>query len=158
MKNKFLLLIFLLIIIIVVATTQAQQQGRQPRSDRSAISPQLASALPLEASWFYVSFELDIDDNDLPKIRKIYQDAYNSRKELIEKSKGDRNIIMSGIKDIKSKLDGELEKALNKEQWKKFVEWEKKSRLVMQMDPRMQMPPQLPPEAGRGPDQPFESE
>ncbi len=156
MKNK-ILLIFLFIIIIVVATTQAQQQSGLPGRGRPANPMQLSSALPLEASWCYICFELEILDDELPKLRKIYQDAYNSRKELIEKSKGDRNIIMSGIKDIKSRLDEELKKALTEEQWKKFTEWEKQSRLIMQMDPRMQMPPQLPPEAGRGPEPPSES-
>ena len=156
MKNRFLMLIFLFVIIILVATTQAQQQVRQPRGDRPESPLQLA--LPLESSWAYVCFELGVEDDDLPKIRKIYQDAWNSRKELIEKSRGDRNIIMSGIKDIKSKLDEELKKVLSDEQWKKLAEWEKQSKIVRQMDPRMQMPPQLPPEAGRGPGQPFDSE
>lgn len=158
MKNKFLLFIFLSIIVILVATTQAQQQGRQPRADRPESPTQLTLALPLEASWSYVCFELGVADDDLPKIRKIYQDTWNSRKELIEKSRGDRNTIMSGIKDIKSKLDEELKKALTDEQWNKLVEWEKRSKVVMQMDPRMQMPPQLPPEAGVGPGQPSEDE
>ncbi len=156
MKNKSLLLIFSLVVIILVATTQAQQQKRQSGSDRPANQLRPALALPLESSWSYICFELGIDDENLPKIRKIYQNAYNNRKELIERSEGDRNIIMSGIKDIKIKLDEELKKALTNEQWKKLAEWETQSN--RSADPRMQMPPQLPPEAGRGPEQPFEGE
>lgn len=152
MKNKSLLITFSFIVIVLVATTQAQQQARQTRDNRPASSLPLASILPLESSWSYVCFELGVEDENLPKLRKIYQDAYNSRKELIEKSEGDRNIIMSGIKDIKIKLEEELKKALTDEQWKEFAEWEKQSS--KSADPRMQMPPQLPPEAGRGPEQP----
>lgn len=156
MKNKSLLIMFSFVVMILVATTQAQQQVRQPRGDRPARPLPLTSILPLESSWSYICFELGIEDENLPKLRKIYQNAYNSRKELIEKSKGDRNAIMSGIKDIKIKLEEELKKALTDEQWKEFSEWEKQSSISA--DPRMQMPPQLPPEAGRGPGQPFEGE
>lgn len=154
MKNKPLLIMFSLVVMVLVATTQAQQQVRQPRSYRTA-NP-LASILPLESSWSYICFELGIEDENLPKLRKIYQNAYNSRKELVENSKGDRNIMTSGIKDIKTKLEEELKKALTDEQWKEFNEWEKQSNISA--DPRMQLPPQLPPEAGIGPGQPFEDE
>jgi len=153
MKRKNLLLavsmgIVLVVTLIVWHTTQAQQPERQGAQPRITLAMMVNSYL--EGSWAQASFELDVNDENLAKARKLYQKAWNDGKELAEKSQRDREAMRSGIEKIRSELKENLKKILTAEQWQKLSDWEEKTRRLARRE-AIERPPSLPPEAGQGP-------
>jgi Spy/CpxP family protein refolding chaperone len=81
-----------------------------------------------------MSFELGIADEVLPKVRGIYQQAWDERKGLIEKmreARGDRDALRSARSDaekIKSDMDKKLKDVLSPEQLENLAKWEEEAR------------------------------
>jgi Spy/CpxP family protein refolding chaperone len=90
----------------------------------------LMQVLPLERSWSYVSFELDVTDKQLPDVRKVYQKSWKERKKLAVKAAaavGDPE-AMAKVKDeaqeMKNQLDENLKTVLTPKQLEKLAEHE----------------------------------
>lgn len=159
MKRRITLLaicigIALLITLAVQHSTQAQRQRRQERPGGAAGRPAggmlMMRMLPLETSWAQVSFELGVADEALSRARKVYQEAWAGRKELMKKlddARGDRNVMRSARTDgdkLKSDLDKKLKDILTAEQLEKLAKWEKERQEQMR-GAQQRTPPGMPP-------------
>lgn len=152
MKRRTLLLVSCIGIALLIAlalqhSTQAQrerqpgQQGRQ----RQQMSPgqTMSRMLPLEASWAQISFELDVADDALPKVRKIYQEAWAGRKALVKKTEeasGDRQVMQSmrsDVQKLQSDIKKKLRDVLTAEQLEKLDQWEKENQAQTRRPPGM---------------------
>lgn len=141
MKRRIILLaicigIALLVMLVIQHSTQAQRQARpgggpgQPPAGRFM----MMQTLPLESSWAHISFELGVADEVLPKVRKVYQEAWDGRKGLMEKmdeARGDTDAMRAMRTDadkLRSDLDKKLKDVLSTEQLENLAKWEEETR------------------------------
>jgi Spy/CpxP family protein refolding chaperone len=144
MKKKVLFpvifaLVALAAVLMVQHSTKAQDSPPGPPAGGMPMGESMmVRSLPLESSWAYISFELDVTNEALPKVRKLYQESWDSRKELIKKiddARGDREAMQSlrgEAEKIKSDLEKKLEDVLTPEQAKKLKDWEEEMRQQLQ--------------------------
>ena len=127
-RGTILLLICVALVLVTALIIQRSTRAQAGPPRRAGMLTQL---LPLESSWSYLCFELDVTDKQLPDIRKIYKESWNNRKKLIAKaakSVGDRDAMAALRPDaekLKADLDSKLKGVLTAEQLKKLAERER---------------------------------
>ncbi|HGJ64713.1 TPA: hypothetical protein ENS27_04905 [bacterium] len=154
MRKRTLILAICLGIVFILTITlwhepqaQAPMEGGPPGGAPNMMGgfrEQMAitQALPLDSSWTFLSFEVELSDEALVKARKLYQDAWNQRKEKItdkmEELRGDPD-AMSGLRTeaekIWSNLKAKLNEILTPEQSEKLATWEKENKNQVRMMP-----------------------
>jgi len=88
----------------------------------------------LESSWAYISFEMELDDAMMPKVRKVFKEQWDAQKKMAEEmgdsaGGGDPMQAMqemnSEVDKLKEKRNGKLKDILSTEEMEKFTKWEK---------------------------------
>jgi Spy/CpxP family protein refolding chaperone len=102
----------------------------------------VTQALPIDSSWTILSFGMELSDDALIKARKLYQEAWNQRKEKIldkmDEARGDPE-AMKGLRTESEKMWTNLRTKINEiltpEQLEKFSKWEKDNKNQARMMP-----------------------
>ena len=145
MKKLTLPAIATVLLMAAICVTYAQRQQRPPGGQM------MMQALPLEALWAQVSFELGVNDEILPEIRAIMQDTWNGRKKLLEKAQSVRDDseamqgIISEMEKLRGDLDRKLQDVLSPDQMNKLTKWEEEARKAQS---QMRRPPGAPQSGG----------
>lgn len=138
MKRKVMLLAILigtalLITLAVQYSTHAQQQRGEGGGGRrrQGGSQMVTRMMPLEAAWSYISFEMDVADDALPKIRAIFQKTWNTRKEMAKEMAdgGGGREAMQEMQSVAEKaimdMAMQLTDVMTPEQMEKLDKWQK---------------------------------
>jgi hypothetical protein len=130
-----LALAFVTVLIIqslTEAQTQRPLQGERgterniPAGGFAAIAGQI---LNLPASWWQVSVEIGISDEQLVKARPIYKGAQKKNQDLRKerpKNREEMEARLAEVKKINTELGEKLKNILTKEQFSQYEDWEKK--------------------------------
>jgi hypothetical protein len=102
----------------------------------------VTQALPIDSSWTILSFGMELSDDALIMARKLYQEAWNQRKEKIldkmDEARGDPE-AMKGLRTESEKMWTNLRTKINEiltpEQLEKFSKWEKDNKNQARMTP-----------------------
>ena len=90
--------------------------------------------LPIESEWTHISFGMDVSDEALVKARKVFQDTWNKRKVITDKSteSGDdadaRRTMKTNLEKLKTDLDAKLKGILTPKQMENLTKWEKENQ------------------------------
>ena len=122
-------------------STQAQDRpGGMPRRPPAGRA-MMARMLPLESSWSHICFELDVSDDVLPALRKIYKHSWSERKKLgnkMSEARDDRaamQAIRADAEALKADTAKKLKGVLTAEQMEKLTKWEKRTQSRMRRPP-----------------------
>lgn len=125
MVSKVVVVATVAVLIVGVAVIMAQPGpgggpgGRGGRGFGGA----MGLMMYLERAWGALSFELDATDEQIAELKPIFQAAYDSRKEAIEKARAEQNPegLMAALQQVQSDIDAALKDTLTEEQ---LAEWE----------------------------------
>jgi len=123
-------------LLIIQSLTEAQAQ-RQIQGERGAgrsmpaggFSAMVGQILSLPASWWQVSVEIGISDDQLIKARPIYKEAWKKGQDLRKERPQNREEMekrLAEVKKINAELGEKLKDILTKEQFSQYEDWEKK--------------------------------
>jgi len=154
MKRVFVgISIFLALAFVTVLVmqnfTQAQapeapsERAQRVRTPTGNLAAMIGQALNLPASWWQISVQIGISDEQLVKARKIYKEAWKKGQDLRKERPQNREemqVRLASAKEINTELGEKLKEILTEEQFAQYEEWEKKrqERLRQSMSRRQQ--------------------
>jgi hypothetical protein len=123
-------------VLIIQSLTEAQTQ-RQIQGERGSgrsmpaggFGAMVGQVLNLPASWWQVSVEIGISDEQLIKARPIYKEAWKKGQDLRKERPQNREEMesrLAEVKKINAELGEKLKNILTKEQFSQYEDWEKK--------------------------------
>ena len=138
MKRKSMLFAIIIGVALISALAiQAQRPQQMPGGGPGGDRPgggrmggmMVSQAAPLESSWAQLCFEIGIDDAAMTKAKKLYKEAWDKRKAVVQKgesSSGDQQAMQSlrgDAEKINTNLMTKLKDVLSAEQMKKLNDW-----------------------------------
>jgi hypothetical protein len=141
MKRVFVVISIILalaFVTVLVMQSLTEAQSQKPRqSERGAgrsvptgsAGAMIGQILSLPASWWQVSVEIGISDEQLVKARPIYQEARKKEQDLRKERPKNREEMekrLAEVKKINVELGEKLKDILTKEQFSQYEDWEKK--------------------------------
>lgn len=148
----FLALAFVTVLVIQ-NFTQAQapdaprERAQRVRTPTGNLAAMIGQALNLPASWWQISVQIGINDEQLVKARKIYKEAWKKEQDLRKErpqNREERQARAEKVRAINAEVGEKLKEILTEEQFAQYEEWEKKrqERLRQSMNRRQQRPRQ----------------
>jgi len=154
MKRVFVgISIFLALAFVTVLVmqnfTQAQapeapsERAQRVRTPTGNLAAMIGQALNLPASWWQISVQIGISDEQLVKARKIYKEAWKKEQGLRKErpqNREERQARAEKVRAINAEVGENLKEILTEEQFAQYEEWEKKrqERLRQSMSRRQQ--------------------
>ena len=102
-------------------------QGSGPPGGFQSFQARLMIERAVHGSWAFVSFELDVSDEKLVELRKVYQENWEatkaSLKGLADAEPDARRELMQGMMESQRELREKVKAALTDEQGAKLDKW-----------------------------------
>jgi hypothetical protein len=114
-------------VLVIQNLTEAQSQRQ--RTPAGGFGAMIGQVLSLPASWWQVSVEIGISDEQLVKARPIYKEAWKKGQDLRKerpKNRDEMEARLASAKEINTELGEKLKNILTKEQFSQYEDWEKK--------------------------------
>lgn len=123
-------------VLIIQNFTEAQppappraERGTGMRMPAGGFGAMIGQVLSLPASWWHVSMEIGISDEQLLKARPIYREAWKKQQDLRKERPQNREEMqarLASAKELNTELGEKLKEILTEKQFSQYEEWEKK--------------------------------
>ncbi len=121
--------------LVIQQTTQAQRPnapGGGAPGGMPGGGARMQGGATLEASWAQLCFEIGVDDATMAKAKKLYKEAWDKRKALMQKAQAGGQQAMQSmrtdIEKINTDLMTKLNDVLSPDQMKKLEDWAKQAQ------------------------------
>lgn len=127
--------------LVILQTTEAQRPNAA--GGPPGVGGRMPGGVTLEASWAQLCFEIGVDDATMAKSKKLYKEAWDKRKAIMQKAQaGSGQQAMQTMRTetdkVNTDLMAKLKDVLSDVQLKKLNDWAKQAQSQSQRRPQQQ--------------------